>query len=1199
MKIQSVSPHAILMGGRTSYHVYDAYNFITHDQKSGDLSTLTTSLRNASSGQFDKFVKIKFKGTKSATLKTSSTTSNFILTKDPDTDPVESINVSPNAFFYVKVDSSSINDIIFYTDADGTSPLLRVFNTYTNFDYYGTGHYKTDGYSNGSYLNSVPDSMENYKPNMSYYPVIEVVRDYYNNQYGMSNIPTEFQNPIRIQCTAREPNVFGTESTFQVIVDKLRERIYLPYEDGTYAVITELPSGMPLDAGWNTKHQRLVCMYPRKLVEVDLETQAETLVWQPDEGKPDLKYLYVGTYDDYYLTVFIGCASEKQSFRGHWTKTGSSINYVTEQASGEEVFTSPPYNTKCKAALTPIADALSRHASNDIDAAYRNTVDGYALVTTYSERDTVPKKVFAVPPIMTSTVSHGTNEHGDNDCILSAYTFQLGVDTKVNLPVIRPVYMKSYTLDQISIYTEEPVVGTTLDFDTVAMKSGQNSPYSSDPRWKPTVNPLVCVYAKLYPELPDRFTEFKDEYDLPEIYAPLDLTDAALPTKPITVYSFPDDRWTYDGQFGSLPYMPLGANSEMSPMLGTPMLYGSCVINRKTGEVKARHRVFAQPLLDPVNKRVVVDDTKTPYTDSYTLIMPEGDDENSNFDIEVLTLGGKTVFRAVNYGNKVEDPEVEFDYIRATRVDRFHRTNTVDMRPVTDGVEIHCQFPAGLKVWINDQQYFGSETDDDGVLQERMIFVGNNTHTYTLEVKSPLTYDARKTVDVAFNGTIATIVIETPPIKGAVVDGLTTPVTNGKSAASVCNHHQQLLPPRTVLEYFDNPHKTVVKNLEAVLTNPTLMRERPLDFFKMDNNVMMVDNAIIPNVYERTIEDLPAARTTMEHKQMSVLVPSKKIDFVFHPRSGTISDFSTDWIYVSSPQPHKRAMNYWIHSSVPNPHKRSMNHWVAVAPPKPVLRDQNQWVYFDNLNHIAESLLLRATPVWFEKPYYTWNPEWAHHCSSNHVASVKPWRWSTIKSNLFEIPWVKTVNFDPHFALGWIARVERERVVWATEWTKRSNITSYLFASFDSIHKYQTYNFDVHGLSFTRHASIFGNLYVAHYSSNFYSIERPLDFIHPHNHYTISRPNTFTHFITRYLVEMPTRTIIESEGKHVVYENQPQGYYATEELAYQAAIDEGYDPEQVLIMTQEYYPNAWIFSIRFKRTGLCVKAVEFGYVRGG
>lgn len=1183
MKIQSQSPHAFIVGSLEDYVTYSAYDFIPHTMKTGKISTVTVARTGSGLNHFDRFIKVRFKGTKSATLTTSPESNSVILIADPNVgDPVESLEVSAGSYFYIKIDSSSINDIIFYEDEDGKSPLFRVYCDYGVGNLYATGHYITEGYSNGTYLNSIPDSMEDYEPDPNYYPTLEVVRDFYINQYGMSNIPSEFRSPVRIKCTPREPNVFGTESTFNVVFDKLRQRIYLPYEDGTYAVITQLPSGIPLEAGWNTKHQKLVCMYPRKLVEVDLETQTEEILWEPLEGEPDLKYLHVGTYDDYYLTVFIGCASEAKSWRGHWTKTGSSMSTREETAPSGKVFTSPPYSSSIKAAITPKADGLSRNYRNDVDATFENK-DGYSLVTTFDKRSDSPVNTYAMYPVMIEQMSFGTKTHGGNSHDMFPYNFQLRTDSRAAIPVASPTYMLAFYRDQQpSHYVADEAVGATIEFDTVSIKSGQSSPYTSDPRWKPTINPMVMIYCKLYPELPERFAPFRDNYDFPFFKENIVIDGELEPQTSVDIFTIPESAWQVEPYKN--PKLPFGENAEVDAYLPSGGLdLTTCVINRMSGEVKVPHKKVGYFFQDITGLVVENNGSSEPYVSPYSLTIPEPNDPTAKSDIEIVSLGGSTFFRQIDYGNKISSPDIEFDYIKAVRVDRFHWTNRVNMEPVTENVEITCEFPAGLKVWANDELYKGTETDDDGVLQEPLTLVVDNTYEFQIEVKSPLGYDERKEILTKFNNTKALIVIETPPIQGMQVDGLTTKTTQ-KSVAAVCDHHQQVLPELSAMLYHEMPN-----------VDP----DRPLDFFKSMQETTLRSKPMVATLHEGSVDTYPSALTTMQHIQMSVLIPEKKIDYVYHPRSGTISDFSTDWIHMSSPVANKRAMNYWIHTDLQPPHLRAMNYWEVKSNTRPNLRDHNQWISLDNIYHIATSLLLRLPPYHHIYEQHTWATDWIHVPNVSHLPQVKPWIQTVNSPNLYEIDWVKTVNFDPVFALGWVARPERDRVVFETPWTKRSDITEYQFKSLDGTHKYLTYKFDRTSMTYTRHANLLASLYVAIYTSNFYSSERPLNFIKRDGRYTMDRPLTFVHHNARYLPEMIERKLIESEGTHVVYEETPQGYFATEELAYQAAIDEGYDPEQVLIMTQEYYPNAWIFSIRFKRVGICPKAVEYGYVRGG
>lgn len=1199
MKIQSQSPHAFIVGSLEDYVTYSAYDFIPHTMKTGKISTVTVAQTGSGLNHFDRFIKVRFKGTKSATLTTAPESNSVILIADPNVgDPVESLEVSAGSYFYVKIDSSSINNIIFYEDEDGKSPLFRVYCDYGVGSLYATGHYITEGYSNGTYLNSIPDSMEDYEPDPNYYPVLEVVRDFYINQYGMSNIPSEFRSPVRLQCTPREPDVFGTESTFNVVFDKLRQRIYLPYEDGTYAVITQLPSGIPLEAGWNTKHQKLVCMYPRKLVEVDLETQTEETLWEPLEGEPDLKYLHVGTYNDYYSTVFIGCASETQSWRGHWTATGSSMSTREETVPSGKVFTSPPYSSSIKAAITPKSDGLSRNYRNDVDATFENR-DGYSLVTTFDERSDVPINTYAMYPVMADQMSFGTKTHGEDPHDIFPYNFQLRTDSRSTIPVASPTYMlASYRDSKPNHYVADDSIGASIEFDTVSIKSGQSSPYTSDPRWEPTINPLVMVYCKLYPELPERFEPFRDNYDFTFFKESIVIDGELEPKTEVDVYTIPESAWQLDSYEN--PKLPFGENAEVDsylPIGGIELT--TCVINRMSGEVKVPHRKTGYFFQDITGLVIENNGSSEPYVTPYTLTTPELNDPTAKSDIEIVSLGGSTFFRQIDYGNKISSPDIEFDYIKAVRVDRFHWTNRVNMEPVTENVEITCEFPAGLKVWANNELYKGAETDDEGVLQEPLILVVDSTYEFQFEVKSPANYDERKEILTKFNNTNAVIVIETPPIQGMQVDGLTTKTTQKSEPASY-NHSRPDLPKLSSMLYRE------ISNVDS---------DRPLDFFKQMNETTLRSKPMASSLHVGSVDIYPVAFTEMQHIQMSVLVPEKKIDYVYHQRSGTISDFSTDWTHMSSPISNKRAMNYWTHTNSPtsnkramnywtytdlqSPHLRAMNSWEVKSNTRPNLRDHNRWISLDNIYHIATSLLLRLPPYHHIYGQHIWTTDWIHVPNVSHLPQVKPWVQTVNSPNLYEIGWVKTVNFDPVFAFVWVARPERDRVVFEIPWTKRSDITEYQFKSLEGNHKYLTYKFDRTSMIHSYYAQLLVSLYVALHESNFYSSKRPLTFINLRSTHVPDRPLTSVHHNTRYLPNMIERKLIESEGTHVVYEEIPQGYFATEELAYQAAIDEGYDPEQVLIMTQEYYPNAWIFSIRFKRIGICPKAVEYGYVRGG
>lgn len=1184
MKIQSQSPHAFIVGSLSDYLTYDAYDFIPHTVKSGKLSTLTVARAGSNLVQFDKFIKVRFKGTKSATLTTSPESNSLILCENPSSSAttVESLNVSAGSYFYVRVDSNGINDIVFYEDEDGKSPLLRVYCDYGVGNLYATGHYITEGYSNGTYLNSIPDSMDNYSPDLEYYPVLEVVRDFYINQYGMSNIPSEFRSPLRIQCTPRAPNVFGTESTFNVVFDKLRQRLYLPYEDGTYAVITQLPSGIPLEAGWNTKHQKLVCMYPRKLVEVDLDTQVEEILWEPQAEDPDLKYLHVGTYDDYHNTVFIGCASETKSWRGHWTKTGSTISTREETVPSGKIFTSPPYSSAIKAAITSKSDGLSRNYRNDVDATFENK-DGYSLATIYDRRSDEPLETYAMYPVMVEQLSFGTKTHGSDPHDLFTYNFQLRTDGRSAIPVASPTAMSAYQKNIRPVHNiSEDSTGASIEFDTVSIKSGQSSPYTSDPRWKPTINPEVIVYCKLYPDLPDRFSMYRDNYDFPFFKGDIVFDGELEPNTDIDVFTIPESAWITESYEN--PKLPFGENAEVDAYLPSGGLdLTTCVINRKSGEVKVPHTKVGFFLQDLTGLVVENNGTSEPYVTPYSLTVPEPDDPLSKSDTEIVSLGGTTFFRHIDYGSTVESPDVEFDYIKAVRVDRFHWTNVVDMKPVTDNVGIKCLFPAGLKVWVNGDVYIGDKSDSEGVLHSELLLVVDNTHTFQLEVKSPDTYDSRKEVLITFNETKALIVIETPPIQGMNVDGLTTKTTQ-KSVASVCDHHQQVLSKVLSSSYTHN------QNIEM---------NRPLDFYRTDiENTLRYKPSVI-EYHEGSVNSYPDSITSVEHTQMSVLIPEKKIDFIYHSRSGTISDFSTDWIHMSSPVANKREMNYWIHTDLQHPHTREMNYWGVTSKPTTNLRNHNQWISLDNIYHIAASLLLRLPPYHHLYAQHTWTTDSIHTPNIHHLPRASTWIQSKSSPNLYEVEWTKTATYNPVFAFGWISGNLREPNLFEIPWKKHSDITGYRFDSLDSVHSYIAYDFDRKSLSHIRYDNLFSTLYDATYLSNFYSSNRHLNFIKNKVQHLVEKPLSFVSQVVHYLPDMIERKMVESEGTYVVYEESPQGYFATEELAYQAAISEGYDPEHVLIMTQEYYPNAWIFSIRFKRVGICPKAVEYGYVRGG
>ncbi len=1225
MKFKNISPYAVYFDAPNYVADIDNYRLISHSETYGIIDTYHIGLFSWNSNDTYR-VRILYKGKKTAKIShVHSHGSSTLLSKtigSPTSNVLE--DVEPNTYFYCIVFTHDAESLFMYEDEDGVSPLLRIDCNALSAGIHAIGNYITDGYSKGSYLNCIPDSMSDYVPNLDHFPEIEVVRDYKWSS-NFEYIPSEFKSEFRKKCNALLPIGTIPEGTtyLATVYDRLRGRIYLPFESGEYAVISDvLPKGVPIDVGWNCVDQKLVCLYAREIIQYDIRTWEEFVVYkEDDDSAPDFFDLHVGTHNDYYKTTFIGATSTTRAIRAYkWLNmAGSDFGIYISNNTEDIPFSHAPTSSAVKFYALP--DGIDAMASSPYYArsVVLKTEDGYGRGLCFDGY--YPKsftKATSTPSSVLDSYTHGSRSHsGSSDKGFDGTgsfgsTLCMYPHKDIGMTAL-PLQKDIYDRDARVYIWDEVDVGGSIPFDTVVFKSGSSCPPTGDYHRGRKFNPQVTIYAELYPELPYRYKPAELGLDLIDLQTPVDLSEYDPNPGDRVYYSpLPLDLWE-DLSPSNSAYrkkFPLGDGTTYNLIDPCPSRALVSIFNRVTGEFKLRNNYVATVYINPADKCIY--SSESGGIKPYTITVPESDELYIDSDYEILTLGHHAQFRRIDYGHQVTDPEVEFDYIRASRIDRFFMTNEVNMQPVTDNVVITSVFPSGLKIWMNNQLYLGLTTDEDGVTQEETTIQANNTHVFSLEVKSPETYDVRKEIRIKFNDTLATIVIETPPIQGANVDGLTTKTTR-KSVATVCDHHQQLNPPRSKLDYVTNPYIQISKLLEVAEKNASVYVKRPLDLFKPAHEQLLSLNAIIPVVYKTHFE-LPSA-SSLQHTKLSVLCPARKIDLVYAERSAKIPKLSTDWIYLSSPRANKRAMNYWTHTTAPQPHKRAMNYWTHVDSPKPhkrsmnywgvhvrdtsKLRNPNSWIYNDNLNHITTTMVNRIPPEHYPSHPNYWHPSWLHLYNPYHFSRSKQWVTSKSHVAYYEFEWVHRIQYDIVFAVSWMVYPPYASNFFEVDWVKGSTITKYVAATYDSVHTSRTQSIDTLGLSFVTHASIFANTVKAMQSSNFYLVNRPLDFTIRSEHHVVSRPSNAIHRVANYLPDALAKHVVEGNQNHVVYEETPQGYYATEELAYNAAIEEGYDPTQVLIMTRQYYPNAWIFSIRFARNGICPKAVEYGYVRGG
>lgn len=1217
MKFQNRSTHVIFFENDIETPEFSKYSVIPHSAANGDIEKIYTARFNVSNGS-PRFIKVPFKGTKPATIIELGASSNsYALTLNPSVAPSKDrIQVQPNQNFYIGVTQSNVERMFIYTDADGTSPLFCVSSGGILAEQIALGEYIIEGYSNGTNLSSIPDSMDSYEPDLAYYPKLEITRDWINSsQYG--SIPSEFKKPFRIECSALLPNDTIPEGTSYLapVYDRLRSRIYLPFENLQYAVITQLSKGMPIDVGWNCKEQRLVCLYAREVVQYNLVTGEVEVLYSALADDPDFHAMYVGTLDNYSSSVFIGFTSTSFAVRLYKRSNGANWSTFTSRAKDGETFTYPPTAYRIPSYKLPKSDAFLHSQTSEVQAILNNKV-GYAEGF-YGDVGNPTTPINSRFPIVLDAISHGTVTHSSHseksyDGDMSSASFlTLYYNETLGKYTALPISTRIFAQGMQDLVWETEELGGSIPFDTVVFKSGESCPDTTDYHRRRQLNPLVTIYAELYPELPNRYRDFRNTYVSEGLRSSLNLSGLAEVGDSINVPTIPDWQPTSYTSYPSYFQLDAGTSlSVISDAMNNSMT--ASVINRKTGEVKVNVHYLTQVNLDVTNNRVYSETSGG--SAPYKLTMPRGDDEDAAFDIELLSFLGYSHFRRIDYGHRVSDPEFTLDYIRAARVDKLHWSNEIDMTPVSDGVIIVAKIPKGVRVYIHGDVYRGGVMDDNDVLLEDLTLQCDNTYVFQFEVTSPPTYDARLNYTFQFNGTVETLVIETPPIQGAVVDGLTTATTQ-KSVASICDHHQQTLVDAPIMDYIDYVTYGISNKMIAALKHVNTLGLRPHDFFKALQPNKLIDNAIIPVYTPNSISAYPKTKSKMLHENMSILTPSNKIDFVYTAASMSPPKYSVDWIHVtspskvkramnqwehvSSPLPHSRAMNYWEHVSSPLPHKRPMNYWEIRTQPRPNLRRQNTWVVYDNLNHISVSMANRFPPVHSPKVYYSWLHDWVHTFTPHHSSKPRFWFHINPPELTFTGSWVHTVKFDPVTAYVWISKPVREFNLFNKEWKKDSNITKYTFDSLDAKHKYVTYDFDVYGMMFTQNVNLLIKTLPPQHIVNFYSVHKPLTIVRRNDVHNPHRGNFSSHSAKFHSANMPTREILIGEGSHVVYKDKPQGYYATEELAYQAAIDAGYDPDVVLIMVQQYYPNAWIFSIRFKRVGICAKAVEYGYVRGG